>query len=187
MAPTRKEKRNDTFVTDSWHPLRLHELRDHHLLERNRWRESLSQRYFFVSELKTLYPELRLIVHNDACHLHKFSAARQSHSLQAASIAPPAMKYAVDGFHATGHTDGWCLANCHPKNPDLVEELHDFRSSVCEFTFTWLSRYKHQTKHMSAFSFKFFLLEMIDAHNMRVRTGKTDHLPRARCSAKEPK
>ena len=55
-----------------------------------------------------------------------------------------------------------------------------FRSSVCEFTFTWLSQYKHQTKHMSQFTFNFFLLEMIDAHNDRIRKGRTDHLPRAR-------
>ena len=31
---------------------------------------------------------------------------------------------------------------------------------MCEFTFTWLSKYKHQTKHMNEYGFKFFLLDM---------------------------
>ncbi len=38
--------------------------------------ESLSQRYLFVSALVAQYPEIAAIIHDDACHLHKFSAAR---------------------------------------------------------------------------------------------------------------
>ena len=33
--------------------------------------ESLSQRYLFITELKRLYLGLRIIVHDDACLLHK--------------------------------------------------------------------------------------------------------------------
>ena len=57
--------------------------------------------------------------------------------------------------------------------------MQGIRTSVCEFTFTWLSRFRFQTKHMSEFGFKWFLLEMIDAHNTFVLKGHTDHLPRA--------
>ncbi|CAK0909267.1 unnamed protein product, partial [Prorocentrum cordatum] len=103
--------------------------------------ESLSQRYFFVSALRSLRPELELIAHDDACHLHRFSsAARESHSAHAAAIAPPRLKRCVDDFHATGHADAWCLANCHPQNPSLAHLVQGFRSSACEFTFTWLSQ-----------------------------------------------
>jgi hypothetical protein len=141
--------------------------------------ESLSQRYFLVADLKALYPELDLIDHDDACHLHKFAAARASHSAHAASIAPPDFLYAIDGFHVSGHTDSWCLTNCHPDVPSFAGRLRGFRSSVCEFTFTWLSAFKHASKHMSEHSFKFFLLEMIDTHNDLVARGITDHLARA--------
>ena len=144
--------------------------------------ESLSQRCFFVSDLKTLYGELEIVVHDDACHLHIFGEARAKSSTHAAAISPPAVRYACDGFHMTGHTDAWCLANCHPQSPPIAERMDGIRTSVCEFTFTWLSQYKHQTKHMSDGTFKWFLLEMIESHNEFVAKGSTAHLPRARRS-----
>ena len=144
--------------------------------------ESLSQRYLFVSELRSRFPALDLIVHDDACHLHKYAEGRAADSVHAASLSPPKMLYACDGFHATGHTDQWCLATCHPKAPHLAAKLTGIRTSVCEFTFTWLSQYKHQAKHMSEHTFKHFIMEMIEAHNRQVLTGATSHLPRARRS-----
>ncbi len=139
--------------------------------------ESLSQRYFFVAELKARYPEANLIVHDDGCHLHKFAETRATASAHAAAIAPPAMLYALDGFHCSGHIDPWCRVTCHPEAPMFKERLTGFRSSVCEFTFTWLAAFKHATKHMSEFGFKFFVLEMIDMHNDFVARGVTEHLP----------
>ena len=141
--------------------------------------ESLSQRYLFISELKARFPLLTVVVHDDACHLHKFAEARSSDSPHASDISPPKMLYACDGFHASGHTDPWCMANCHPKAPHVVEKLSGIRTSVCEFTFTWFSQYKHQTKHMSEHTFKHFIMEMIEAHNQQVLKGSTSHLPRA--------
>ena len=126
--------------------------------------------------------ELEIVVHDDACHLHKFGEARATSSTHAAAISPPAVRYACDGFHMTGHTDAWCLANCHPQSPPIAERMDGIRTSVCEFTFTWLSQYKHQTKHMSDGTFKWFLLEMIESHNEFVAKGSTAHLPRARRS-----
>ena len=54
--------------------------------------------------------------------------------------------------------------------------MADVRTSVCEFTFTWFSQYKHQSKHMSEWGFKFFLLEMCMAHNEHVFEGDVSHL-----------
>jgi len=138
--------------------------------------ESLSQRYFFIAELKRLYPELKVVVHDDACHLRKFAEARASDSEEAAILA--GLKYVCDEFHMANHTDAWCLAHCHPGSPDVAEVMKDVRTSVCEFTFTWLSQYKHQTKHMSEFTFKWFLMEMIDTHNAFILKGVKDHLPK---------
>ena len=138
--------------------------------------ESLSQRYLFASAVKSLYPELRIMVHDDACHLHKFCANRAGDSAQARAIAPPELRYICDHFHIKGHTDPWCLVTTHPGIPGNAEELVGIRTSVCEFTFTWLSQYKHATKHMSQFGFQWFLLEVIDAHNQFVAQSRTDHL-----------
>ena len=67
----------------------------------------------------------------------------------------------------TGHTDAWCLAHFHPEapNPNVAELMKGVRTNVCEFTFTWLNQYKHQTKHMNEYSLQLLLLEMLDTHN----------------------
>lgn len=109
----------------------------------------LSQRYFFVAELLARYPECTLVVHDDACHLHKFALARADMGANAARIAPPHLKYVCDIFRMTGHTDEWCRVHCNLRAPDFAARLKGVRTSVCEFTFTWLSAYKPQTKHMS--------------------------------------
>jgi hypothetical protein len=127
--------------------------------------ESLSQRYLFISNLVDALPELTVVVHDDACHLFKFSSSRAHESEQAARLAQPRMQYICDPFHMTGHVDQWCKDNCDPKLPARAQTLKGVRSSVCEFTFTWLSQYKHQTKHMNEWGFKFFLGEMIRSHN----------------------
>ena len=54
--------------------------------------ESLLQRYLFLARLKALYPELTVVNHDDACHLHKFTEARKDESVFAAGIAPPAIR-----------------------------------------------------------------------------------------------
>ena len=74
----------------------------------------------------------------------------------------------VDKFHAVGHTDAFCKAHCDPSLPQHAERLQNVRTSVAEFTFTWLSAYKHQTKHMCRHGFMFFLLEMIESHNQHI-------------------
>lgn len=63
----------------------------------------------------------------------------------------------------------------------LGESKHVTRSSrptklfslvlVCEFTFTWLSKYKRQTKHMNEYGFQLFLLDMAWSHNEIILQG----------------
>ena len=138
--------------------------------------ESLSQRYLFLSALVALYPELVAMVHDDACHLHKFCERRAHCSVAAARLAPPRMHYICDVFHMVGHTDSWCTLNCNPRAPHLVQYVDGVRTSVCEFTFTWFSQYKHQSKHMSEWGFKFFLQQMCAAHNDAIFDGDESHL-----------
>jgi hypothetical protein len=130
--------------------------------------ESLSQRYMFLSSLVELLPELELVVHDDSCHVHRFAERRAGQSARANRLAPPRVQYVCDLFHSSGHVDEWCKEHCNPRSEKFKPLLEEFRTSVCEFTFTWLSRYKHQTKHMSRLGFNFFLLEMISAHNGQI-------------------
>ena len=68
---------------------------------------------------------------------------------------------------------------CAPDAPQHRDLLKGVRTSVCEFTFTWLSRYKHATKHMQQLGFQFFLTQMLDLHNEMLVRGNTQHLPEA--------
>lgn len=38
--------------------------------------ESLSQRYMCVAAIKALLPEMQILIHDDACHLHKYAQRR---------------------------------------------------------------------------------------------------------------
>ena len=133
--------------------------------------ESLSQRYFCVAAVKALLPTVTTVVHDDACHLHKYCARRAAHSQAAAQLSPPHMTFVCDKFHMAGHTDAWCKQTCDPELPSNSALLAGVRTSVCEFTFTWLSKYKHQTKHMNEYGFQFFLLDMAWSHNEIILQG----------------
>ena len=96
--------------------------------------------------------------------------------------AIPHVEYASDWFHHGNHTDPWCLETCAPDAPRHKELLAGVRTSVCEFTFTWLSRYKHSTKHMKQFGFLFYIFQMVDLHNEMISRGNSSHLPEAKRS-----
>ena len=81
------------------------------------------------------------------------------------------MTYVRGKFHMAGHTDKWCKQTCDPELPANAARLKGVRTSICEFTFTWLNKYKHQTKHMNENGFQFFLLDMAWSHNEIIFPG----------------
>ena len=138
--------------------------------------ESLPQRYFFTARLRHLLGEaLRVIVHDDACHLRRFAEKRRNVNAFAASLAFPRITYVVDRFHARGHVDKWCLENCHPDAPAVQGMMDGIKSSICESTNNWFGRYKHMARKMDRWACNFFLVEVIDLHNadMVARLGKS--------------
>ena len=84
--------------------------------------ESCMQRYMFLARLKQLYPELKIRLHDDACHLRRFAHKCAHLSVLAKSISYPALKFSLARFHASGHIDPWCLDNVHPG----TQETHLF-------------------------------------------------------------
>ena len=61
--------------------------------------------------------------------------------------------------------------SCGPELPSNSAFLAGVGTSVCEFNFTWLSKYKHHTKHMNEYGFQFFLLDMAWSHNEIILQG----------------
>ena len=95
-----------------------------------------------------LYPAVKVILHDDACHLRRFADNRASASKLAADLAFPAMTYILDRFHAPAHVDPWCVQNVHP-GLDCNRACVDGRNtSRCEQCFSWLRRYKHMFRTM---------------------------------------
>ena len=78
-------------------------------------------------------------------------------------------KYVVDKLHIQGHTERWCLENCHPK---LFPELEPINTVVCEQLNFWLGRYKHIVKHMNIYRFNFFLYIILNEYNKIKINGK---------------
>ena len=130
--------------------------------------ESLPQRYMFLAKLKQAFPDLQVIVHDDACHLRRFADNRSSESSMAASLAHPAIVYVVDRFHARGHVDEWCRQNCCPGVPETDAAIEGVNTSICEITFAWIARYKHIFRKMNRWTGNFFISEMCYGHNARL-------------------
>jgi hypothetical protein len=127
--------------------------------------ESCGQRYFFLARLKEMYPDFKVTLHDDACHLRRFACARSSSSALAQSLAHPNMHYVLDRFHASGHTDLWCKEHVHPKCAEHAHLVEGLNSSRCEILFSWLRKYKHMFRTMNRWLANFFVQEILDQHN----------------------
>ena len=71
-------------------------------------------------------------------------------------------KVVVDRFHFKSHVDVYCAAN---NDPDLITDLDDTNTSVCEQTNYWFGRYKYILKHMNLEHFHFFIFIVCDEFN----------------------
>ena len=70
----------------------------------------------------------------------------------------------VDKLHFKGHKGTYCKDNCDPRK---VPELQNVNTVICEQTFKWLNAYK-SVKSMNEPHFFFFMIYMIDLHNMSI-------------------
>ena len=127
--------------------------------------ESIPQRYFFLAEIAAQLPELRVVVHDDACHLRKFASKHQGRSEVARRLAFPRVQYVIDKMHARGHVDKWCKENCHPDLPSNAEAIRGLKTPACETKNSVLGRHKFALRHMRKRTASFYMLELIDARN----------------------
>ena len=120
--------------------------------------ESLTQRAAFVALLKTRYPALHTILHDDSCHLRRFM---DSWFADYPALRFPHMNYIVDKFHSKTHCDEWCQTNCSPRVPANQARISGHNSSACEILFSWFSGYKASFRHMGVQTSHFFVHELL--------------------------
>ena len=75
--------------------------------------ESLSQRYCFLAQLAKRLPPLKIIVHDDVCHLRLMVEAHRGDSELASHMASE-LSFIVDEYHAPGPVGEWCPEHCMP-------------------------------------------------------------------------
>ena len=76
---------------------------------------------------------------------------------------------AVDRFHFPVHkrTDKYCQENCNPNREFKKLNIDKMNTPACEQAFKWLNDYKN-LKTMNEPRFKFYLLYLIDLHNLHL-------------------
>ena len=109
----------------------------------------------------------KYIVYDDACHLKQFCQSRL-HTSQRARIFENKI-FVVDKLHIQGHKDPYCLANCHPK---LFEDVNEVNTVVCEQINYWIGQYKYIMKHMSYYRYNFFLFLLLSEYNLIKLDGR---------------
>ena len=132
--------------------------------------ESLGQRYLFLADVIEALPQVRVVVHDDTCHLRKYVAKRAGDGELAGKMAYPALKYVVDRFHSKGHVDPWCRDNCLHTTAENAPFMAGVNSSACEQLLSSLGRYKYIVSKMGRATATFYLNEVVELRN-RARFG----------------
>ena len=109
--------------------------------------ESLSQRYRFLAIVASHMPDLKIVVHDDACHLRLMAEAIQNGTSMAVRLGTD-MAYIVDEYHSSGHVGKWCSENCMPQLEANQALLDTFPTNICETMNSELSPLGHVIHHM---------------------------------------
>ena len=105
--------------------------------------------------------QLKAIIHDDACHVARFSEKHRGQSELAKNVCE--MSWVLDRFHCGGHRDPWCRAHCHPDvHPEITKNLN---TSAAELVNSLIGRHKFVYRQMTKPSRKFFLQEVVDSRN----------------------
>lgn len=80
----------------------------------------------------------------------------------------------MDKFHFPGHkvTDKYCRENCNPILELKKLGIEVTNTPACEQAFKWINAFKN-LKTMNEAHFKFFLLYVIDLHNLNIQNKLT--------------
>ncbi|CAK0831428.1 unnamed protein product [Prorocentrum cordatum] len=115
--------------------------------------EPLSQRYRLLAIVAAHMPDLKIVVHDDACHLRLMAEKNGEGTAVAARLATETA-YIVDDYHSSGHVGKWCSEHCLPglEANSLVEQL---------------SPLGHVIHRVGRWASQFYVQEMVGALNMK--------------------
>jgi hypothetical protein len=145
--------------------------------------ESMSQRYRFAAILASRIPSLKIIVHDDACHLRLMAESQKQQTPIAARLAAN-ISYIVDSYHASGHVGHWCSEHCMPHLDVNAALLDGFPRNICETMNSELSPLGHTLHHMGRWMCQLAVHEMVDVLNMKTlqRVRKTQAIAKKKCA-----
>ena len=136
--------------------------------------ESINQVHGSIIEfLGNLDSEMRSKVKvwlfDDMCHLKPHSENPKNANQNEVTKHFANIVKAVDKFHFPCHkkSDKYCQENCNPNKELKKLNISKLNSPACEQAFKWLNQFKN-LKTMNESRFKFFLLYMIDLHNLHI-------------------
>ena len=149
--------------------------------------ESLSQRYCFLAKVASRLPSLKIVVHDDACHLRLIAEGNGQGNPMAARLASD-MSFIVDEYHSSGHVGQWCARTCMPQLAENQALLRGFPTNICETVNSELSPLGHTVHHMGRWVCQLAVREMVDVLNMKTvmqaRAKWANYEKRARNSQK---
>ena len=113
--------------------------------------------------------KLKLWMFDDMCHLKPHSEKQENREQSDVTELYADLSKAVDKFHFPGHkkSDSYCRENCNPNTELKKLDIKEINSPACEQAFKWINAFKN-LKTMNEARFKFFLLYMIDLHNLHI-------------------
>ena len=94
----------------------------------------------------------KYICYDNSCQLQKFCVNRANHTDKSRFFDE--YTYIIDRLHVKGH-----VARCREiYPPNLIRELDNAQTMICEQRNFWISGYKHNVKHMNQYRFHFFYI-----------------------------
>ena len=124
---------------------------------------------FLASCSSEVRDKLQLWMFDDMCHLKPHSERKEVRKQSEITEEFALLAKSVDKFHFPGHkkSDSYCRQNCNPNIELNKLGITEINSPACEQAFKWINCYKN-IKTMNEARFKFFLLYMIDLHNLHI-------------------
>ena len=120
--------------------------------------ESVSQVAEVIEDyLQSTVYDLKCVVYDDACHLCKHVKCRCVYE----KLKDVEMK--IDRFHFDNHKDAWCKKHM---NPATSKYLKNVNTEIVEQLNAWVKGFVPALRYMKSCNFNFFILDMIDRHNI---------------------
>ncbi len=69
----------------------------------------------------------------------------------------------IDRFHFDNHIDPWCRKHMDPATSKYLKNVN---TEIMEQVFSWMKGFVPALRYMKSYNYNFFMLDMIDRHNM---------------------